>query len=58
MELYSSPLPDGRWGIYQAGNLLATIGCPLACQKIVEALQQRQSKFASFDELVPAKSSR
>ncbi len=42
MWFYSKALPDGRWGIYEGNNLLATISCPQACQEIITTLQQRQ----------------
>ena len=38
MNYSSERLPNGRWGIYQQGKLLATIGCYSTCQEILSRL--------------------
>jgi hypothetical protein len=43
MNYSSEQLPNGRWGIYQQGKLLATIGCYQTCAKILNLLQLRES---------------
>lgn len=44
MQYYCDLLPDERWGIYRESHLLATIGCQQACQAVIEALEESQSK--------------
>ena len=38
MNYSSEQLPNGRWGIYGQGKLLATIGCYQTCQEILRRL--------------------
>lgn len=37
----SKPLVNGRWGIYINNELIATIGCPDTCEKIIYFLENR-----------------
>ncbi|MEM8677568.1 MAG: hypothetical protein AAGF83_27470 [Cyanobacteria bacterium P01_G01_bin.67] len=39
----SRQLSNGRWGIFINSELIATIGCPDTCQKIVKFLETRLS---------------
>ncbi|MEM8719278.1 MAG: hypothetical protein AAGE84_08205 [Cyanobacteria bacterium P01_G01_bin.39] len=40
----SQKLNNGRWGIFINNELVATIGCPDTCQKIVHFLETRLSQ--------------
>ncbi|MGF1540338.1 MAG: hypothetical protein ACFCU5_07785 [Pleurocapsa sp.] len=42
MNYYYNRLPNGRWGIYEQGKLLATIGCYQTCQEILKLLAERK----------------
>lgn len=37
-------LNNGRWGIFIDSELVATIGCPNTCQKIIQFLETRLSQ--------------
>ena len=39
MTFNSKQLPNGRWGIYCDLKLLASIGCPKTCKKIIRYLE-------------------
>ena len=43
MNYSSEQLANGRWGIYQQGKLLATIGCYKTCQEILSWLAGQKS---------------
>lgn len=42
MHYSTKLLSNGRWGIYEGHTLLATIGCPRTCQRLVAVLNQRR----------------
>lgn len=43
--LYNSKqLPNGRWGIFIDNKLVASIGCPKTCKKIVKSLESRMAE--------------
>ena len=54
MNYSSEQLPNGRWGIYQEGKLLATIGCYPTCQEILSRLGFRQSNKSSKPQDLPS----
>lgn len=43
MSYHSKQLKNGRWGIFINSKLIATIGCPDTCQKIIYFLENRLS---------------
>jgi hypothetical protein len=43
MSYHSEQLKSGRWGIFINSKLIATIGCPDTCQKIIYFLENRLS---------------
>ncbi|MBW4534932.1 MAG: hypothetical protein KME09_13435 [Pleurocapsa minor HA4230-MV1] len=43
MSYHSKQLTNGRWGIFINSKLIATIGCPDTCQKIIYFLENRLS---------------
>lgn len=43
MNYSSEQLPNERWGIYERGKLLATIGCYQTCHRILNLLAERES---------------
>ena len=52
MKYYVQQLPNGRWGIYQDFQLLATIGCYCTYQKILSCLKDsNKKKLRSIDLL-------
>lgn len=44
MKFYSQQFPDGRWGIYQELQLMATVGSVEACEEILSCLRSSQKK--------------
>lgn len=44
MSYHSKQLKNGRWGIFINNQLVATIGCPETCQKIIWFMETRLSK--------------
>ena len=52
MNYSSEQLPNGRWGIYGQGKLLATIGCYSTCQKILSLLAKRKSHDSNNSQAV------
>jgi hypothetical protein len=44
MKYHAQQLPDGRWGIYQELQLLATIGCQKTCQEVLDCLKKPDQK--------------
>ena len=44
MFYYSKQLDNGRWGIFIKNELVATIGCPITCNTIVQSLEARLSR--------------
>jgi hypothetical protein len=54
MNYSSEQLPNGRWGIYQEGKLLATIGCYQTCTKILSLLQLRESNKSNKPQDLPS----
>ena len=54
MNYSSERLPNGRWGIYQQGKLLATIGCYLTCQKILSLLAKGKSDISNNPQSIPS----
>ena len=47
MPYHSKPISNERWGIYMNNKLIATIGCPDTCEKIIYFLQNRLSNERS-----------
>jgi hypothetical protein len=43
MSYHSEQLKNGRWGIFINSKLIATIGCPDTCKKIIYFLENRLS---------------
>ena len=54
MNYSSEQLPNGRWGIYGQGKLLATIGCYSTCQEILSLLGKRKSNNSNNPQAVPS----
>ena len=54
MNYSSEQLPNGRWGIYGQGKLLATIGCYSTCQEILNWLAKRKSNNSNPTKTVPS----
>ncbi len=54
MNYSSEQLPNGRWGIYGQGKLLATIGCYSTCQEILSLLAKRPSKNSNNPQSIPS----
>ena len=44
MVYHSEQIQDKRWGIFVDNKLVASIGCPNTCQKILKSLETRLSK--------------
>jgi hypothetical protein len=42
MSYYATELPDGRWGIFENGRILATIGSQAECRDLMKLLNQRK----------------
>ncbi len=53
MNYSSEQLPNGRWGIYGQGKLLATIGCSQSCQEILRRLEFGQSNNSNKTQALP-----
>ena len=43
MQYHSKPLENGRWGIFNNNELIATIGCSDTYEKIIYFLKNRLS---------------
>jgi hypothetical protein len=54
MNYSSEQLPNGRWGIYQQGKLLATIGCYHTCQEILSRLGFRKFNNSNNPKDLPS----
>ncbi len=54
MNYSSEQLPNGRWGIYEQGKLLATIGCYSSCQEILSLLAKRKSHNSNNPQGIPS----
>ena len=54
MNYSSQRLANGRWGIYQQGKLLATIGCYSACQEILIRLRFQKSNNSNKTKGLPS----
>ncbi len=54
MNYSSEQLPNGRWGIYEQGKLLATIGCYSSCQEILSLLAKRKSHNSKNPQGIPS----
>lgn len=54
MNYSSERLPNGRWGIYEQGKLLATIGCYFTCQEILSLLAKRRSYNSNASQGIPS----
>ena len=44
MFYYSKQLNNERWGIFIKNELVATIGCPVTCNTIIQSLEARLSQ--------------
>ena len=54
MNYSSEQLPNGRWGIYEQGKLLATIGCYQTCKEILSRLGFRKSNNLNNPKDLPS----